>query len=106
MDRLSEGGVALGMFDLATYTAGYSSLGPGDVLVFYSDGITEAESKAGVPFDEVGLQGVIDTHWWQDAATLGKSIVRAVEDHATDTRLADDLTVLAIRRPMPIPPTP
>jgi hypothetical protein len=45
-------------------------------------------------------------HWWKDAATLGKAIVRAVEDHATDTRLADDLTVLAIRRPIPVPVIP
>lgn len=103
LERLSEGGVALGMFELSTYTAGQSSLGPGDVLVFYSDGITEAESKTGVPFDESGLQGTIERHWWEDAATLGKAIVRAVEDHAVDTRLPDDLTVLAIRRPMPIP---
>ena len=73
------------------------------MLVFYSDGITEAESRKGVPFDEEGLQAVMSRHWWQDAATLGKAIVRAVEDHATDTRLADDLTVLAIRRPIPIP---
>jgi sigma-B regulation protein RsbU (phosphoserine phosphatase) len=103
LDRLDEGGVALGMFELATYTAGRSRLDPGDVLVFYSDGITEAESKAGVPFDEAGLQHAIERHWWEDAATLGKAIVRAVEDHAVDTRLADDLTVLAIRRPLPIP---
>ena len=46
---------------------------------------------------------MIDRHWWEDAATLGKAIVTSVEAHATDTRLADDLTVLAIRRPMPIP---
>jgi sigma-B regulation protein RsbU (phosphoserine phosphatase) len=105
VDRLLEGGVALGMFELSTYTAGHTTLEPGDVLVFYSDGITEAEDKKGVPFDEAGLQDVMAQHWWKDAATLGKAIVRAVEDHATDTRLADDLTVLAIRRPMPIPAT-
>jgi serine phosphatase RsbU (regulator of sigma subunit) len=103
IERLGEGGIALGMFELSTYTAGQSSLGQGDVLVFYSDGITEAESKAGVPFDEAGLQAVMARHWWEDAATLGKAIVKAVEDHAADTRLADDLTVLAIRRPIPIP---
>jgi len=103
IERLGEGGVALGMFELSTYAAGRSSLGQGDVLVFYSDGITEAESRAGVPFDEAGLQAVMGRHWWEDAATLGKAIVKAVEDHAIDTRLADDLTVLAVRRPIPIP---
>ena len=103
MERLTSGGVALGMFELSTYTAGDTSLGAGDVLVLYSDGITEAENKQGVFFDESGLEDVINRHWWEDAATLGKAIVTSVEAHATDTRLADDLTVLAIRRPMPLP---
>jgi len=103
LERLTSGGVALGMFDLSAYTAGDTWLAPGDVLVLYSDGITEAENKQGVFFDESGLEDVINRHWWEDAATLGKAIVTSVEGHATDTRLTDDLTVLAVRRPMPIP---
>jgi len=103
IERLVSGGVALGMFELSAYTAGDTALAPGDVLVLYSDVITEAENKQGVFFDEAGLEAVINRHWWEDAATLGKAIVTSVEAHATDTRLADDLTVLAIRRPMPIP---
>jgi sigma-B regulation protein RsbU (phosphoserine phosphatase) len=104
IERLTVGGVALGMFELSTYTAGDTSLSPGDVLVLYSDGITEAEDKQGIFFDEAGLVDVINRHWWEDAATLGKAIVTGVQAHAADTRLADDLTVLAIRRPMPLPP--
>jgi sigma-B regulation protein RsbU (phosphoserine phosphatase) len=103
VERLTDGGVALGMFEQAGYVAASTALAPGDVLVFYSDGITEAESKDGVPFDEAGLQAAIEQHWWQDAAVLGKAIVEAVERHAAETRLADDLTVLAIRRPLPLP---
>jgi sigma-B regulation protein RsbU (phosphoserine phosphatase) len=102
-ERLTEGGVALGMFELSTYGTGHTVLGAGDVLVLYSDGITEAENTAGAYFDESGLQAVIDRHWWQDAATLGKGIVSGVEAHAADTRLNDDLTVLAVRRPIPVP---
>ena len=91
------------MFELSAYASGETSLGAGDVLVLFSDGITEAENKQGVFFDEAGLGDVIDRHWWEDAATLGRAIVSSVEAHATDARLTDDLTVLAIRRPMPIP---
>ncbi len=105
VERLTAGGVALGMFDQAEFAAANVTLAPGDVLVFYSDGITEAESKDGVPFDEAGLLAAIEQHWWKDAATLGKAIVEAVERHAVETRLADDLTVLAIRRPLPLPTT-
>ncbi|HEX7084736.1 MAG TPA: PP2C family protein-serine/threonine phosphatase [Vicinamibacterales bacterium] len=102
-ERLTEGGVALGLFDAATYAAGRVILNAGDVLVLYSDGITEAENAAGVPFDEPGLQAVIDRHWWKDMQSVGTAIIDAVRSHAAGTRIADDLTVLAVRRPIPLP---
>ncbi len=52
--------MALGMFDHAEYQAGHAVLGPGDVIVMYSDGVTEAENVDGQPFDEAGLQQVVD----------------------------------------------
>ena len=54
-ERLRDGGIALGMFEHATYVAARTLLDAGDVLVLYSDGITEAEDGRGHPFDEVGL---------------------------------------------------
>src|SRR5690242_3148984 len=42
-EALSEGGIALGMFDGSQYVEGRTVLQPGDVLVLYSDGVTEAE---------------------------------------------------------------
>lgn len=101
-ERLCEGGIALGMFELASYTTGETTLDEGDVLVFYSDGVTEAEDASGTPFDESGLQSVITHYGRDDAATLGKAIVRAVEMHSEAARLADDVTVLAVRRPVPV----
>ena len=103
VERLTEGGVALGMFDQATYTAGTLMLGAGDVLVLFSDGITEAENTSGVAFDDAGLEQVVNEHWWKDLQTLGTSVLKAVEVHAAGTKIADDLTVLAVRRPMPLP---
>jgi hypothetical protein len=99
-ERLTEGGMALGMFDQSVYTTGRLTLDPGDVLVLYSDGVTEAENMSGVAFDEGGLQIVIGQHWWQDLNTLGTSVLRAVEAHAAGAKIADDLTVLAVRRPV------
>ena len=48
IERLITGGIALGMFEGSTYDAGTAHLEPGDALVMYSDGITEAEDPAGV----------------------------------------------------------
>ena len=103
-ERLTEGGVALGMFDQASYTAGSLTLGAGDVLVLFSDGITEAENPSGVAFDDAGLEHVINEHWWKDLQTLGTSVLKAVETHAGGAKIVDDLTVLAVRRPIPLPP--
>lgn len=102
-ERLTEGGIALGMFENATYTSGQVTLGAGDVLVLFSDGITEAESSQGVPFDDEGLVRTINRHWWEDMKTLGTSVLDAVLAHAAGARIGDDLTVLAIRRPIPLP---
>lgn len=103
IERLTEGGMALGMFSQATYTAGTLTLDAGDVLVLFSDGITEAENASGVAFDDGGLEQVVNQHWWKDLQTLGTSVLKAVETHAQGTKIADDLTVLAVRRPVPLP---
>jgi len=101
-DRLLGGGVALGMFEGSTYEAHETTLEPGDTLVLYSDGITEAESPAGQPFEEPGLQAVLRETRHQEPAAVGQAIFHAVERHAQDVKLADDLTVLLLtRRPAP-----
>jgi phosphoserine phosphatase RsbU/P len=101
-EALREGGMALGMFEAATYVEGHVQLNPGDVLVMYSDGITEAENPEGHPFDEAGLQRVIDSRWGS-AKELGWAAFEAVERHARERRLLDDLTVLVLRRLPPLP---
>ena len=100
--RLSTGGVALGMFEGSEYGQGHIDLEPGDALVMYSDGITEAESPDGTPFDEAGLERTLalhaGTYGTSAAAELGRAVFDAVERHRRDKRLSDDLTVLVISR--------
>ncbi len=102
MERLTSGGVALGMFEGSTYESHEVTMHPGDALLMYSDGITEAESPDGQPFDEAGLERTLALHAgaYQSsaAATLGQAIFDAVERHRRDQRLGDDLTVLVLSR--------
>ena len=98
-ERLSEGGIALGMFDHARYTTGRVTIQPDELLAIYSDGITEAENPRGVPFDEAGLAEILRTHRLDGAlSSIGAAVVQAVEQHTGDKRLADDLTILLLRR--------
>jgi serine phosphatase RsbU (regulator of sigma subunit) len=96
--RLHHGGVALGMFEASTFETGRVTLGPNDLLAIYSDGITEAESPAGVPFDESGLEEILLTERANNVAAIGSAVVRAVERHTSDVRFVDDLTLLLLRR--------
>ena len=91
------------MFELATYQYGSTHLNTGDVLVMYSDGVTEAEDSAGQPFDETGLQGIIDGPGWASAKELAWAAFAAVDHHSNQRRLFDDLTILAVRRLPPLP---
>jgi len=102
IERLMQGGVALGMFEGSTYQAGELHLNPGDALLMYSDGLTEAESPDGQPFDEAGLERTLalfaGAYQKTAAAELGKAVFDAVERHRRDQRLQDDLTVLVLSR--------
>ena len=102
IERLMQGGIALGMFEGSTYQAGEVQMHPGDALLMYSDGLTEAESPDGQPFDEAGLERTLalfaGAYQKTAAAELGKAVFEAVERHRRDQRLQDDLTVLVLSR--------
>ena len=97
-DRLLTGGIALGMFEGAKYDVGRRTLEPGDVLVMYSDGITEAEDPGGKPFDESGLQSFAESVRARPIEEFGPEIFSAVARHTRTAKFADDLTVLVLRR--------
>lgn len=99
IDRLEGGGMALGMFESATYESGHAIIGPGDALVLYTDGISEAEDKTGRAFEDSGLEAVLTSRQSEtDPEVLARAVISAVEAHAGDLRLADDLTVAILSR--------
>jgi sigma-B regulation protein RsbU (phosphoserine phosphatase) len=100
IDRVgvAGGGLALGMFDHATYETSEITVGPGDVFVLYTDGITEAENREGRAFEDAGLEAVIARTSAGNPNEIGAAILAAVEAYADDMRLADDLTALVLKR--------
>lgn len=98
IERLHSTGVALGMFEGSTYEAAHTAMRPGDLLVLYSDGITEAESPAGVPFEESGLERFLAARGSDPPAVIAPALMKAVASHAADSRFTDDLTVLVLKR--------
>ena len=98
VDAPGAGGVALGMFEQSTYSTHVAHIERGDVLVLYSDGITEAENRSGRPFEESGLEAIINSEAARDPEAIGRAVLAAVEAYAGDARLADDLTALVLKR--------
>jgi sigma-B regulation protein RsbU (phosphoserine phosphatase) len=97
-ERLAATGIALGMFDQATYSAVETRIDPGEMLVLYSDGITEAENPAGQPLEEAGLEVILDSYPDESPAALSTQIIKGVERYAQASRFADDLTILILKR--------
>ncbi len=100
-ERLTATGVALGMFEESMFGAMETHIGPGEMLVLYSDGITEAEDPEGQPFEETGLQAIINRYATDPPFELGARVLKGVEGHARGSRFGDDLTILILRRLVP-----
>jgi phosphoserine phosphatase RsbU/P len=97
-ERLSDGGISLGMFEHSTYSTGHAVIQPEDLFAVYSDGITEAESQSGIPFDEIGLETALKANQHESLSDVGAAVIRAVERHTDAHKFADDLTILLLRR--------
>jgi sigma-B regulation protein RsbU (phosphoserine phosphatase) len=94
--RLTEGGMLLGAIEATTYAEERVHLAPGDLLLFFTDGLTEAENKYGEAFGEERL---IETA--RSALDLGCSdIVKRIHGEIwqfSDGKLIDDFTLLVIK---------
>jgi sigma-B regulation protein RsbU (phosphoserine phosphatase) len=97
-ERLGGTGVALGMFEHSVFGSVDTVLHEGESLILYSDGITEAEDPAGRPFEEAGLETIVERRTDASAAEIAMQVLKAVEQHAKDSRFTDDLTILILKR--------
>ncbi len=95
---LDVGGPVLGLLPAARYESGQVRLAVGDVVLFFSDGVTEARSPSD---DEFGrdrlIDAVQDCHGVAPDAVLDR-LLDAVNRFAAGAPQADDLTVLVLRR--------
>lgn len=94
--RLDRGGLPLGLFPDPDFQMGEVSLKRNDLLVLYSDGITESMSANGEQFGERRLQALIEQNSEMPLAEIRDRVLKAVEDWSGD-ELEDDLTLLLVR---------
>ncbi len=103
IERLETGDLVLGFLQDQTYSQQTTSLQLGDVLVLYTDGITEArnpEPKKNEDklFGEERLTEVIKANASFSAREIQAAILQAVSVHTKDTPQGDDITLVVIKR--------
>jgi len=96
MEYLTEGGVALGMFENLKYEERPVGLSPGEIIVFYTDGVTEAKNEKDEEFGTKRLKQVISDSHQLSAAQIQENIYNAVKDFTGDLHQEDDLTMIVI----------
>ena len=89
-------GRALGVFDDANLTDQETHLAPGDTLLLYTDGVTEARAPDGTFFGEERLASLLRSSVGLDATTLTGRIEKAVMDFQ-ENDAHDDVAVLVLR---------
>jgi sigma-B regulation protein RsbU (phosphoserine phosphatase) len=103
MEFLAKGGLVLGFLPDQKYDQQTTTLQPGDVLVLYTDGITEARTpdkeEAGEKlFGEDRLVQVIEENAGHSAREIQAAILHAVSEHTKNTPQGDDITLVVIKR--------
>jgi sigma-B regulation protein RsbU (phosphoserine phosphatase) len=94
--RLEATAMVLGLFDRWDCETGEVSLEPGDTLVAFSDGVTEATSDDGEEYGEARLIEVLRSKRCQAVASLHEDLVAEVT-HFSGHEQEDDITVVAVR---------
>ena len=90
-------GLPLGLFDDAEYDEFAFKAKPGDMFVFFSDGILDARNKAGDMFGRHRTEAIIAGCVDISADCVVKSLFKAVTEHAAGEEAFDDETVVAIK---------
>ena len=92
-------GILMGIAPDAEYEVARHSLQPGDMLVLYTDGVTEACNPAQAEFSEPGLLDFMNQRQALSAGAALDGILAAVQEFAAGAEQSDDLTLLVVRYP-------
>jgi len=95
--RLVEGGVIVGVFQQALFEEEKLQLEPGDTLVVFSDGVSEAMNSDGEEFGEDRLVSCVDANREMPPTQLLECILETVQRFRADAVQSDDITVFVLR---------
>ncbi len=97
VERVETTGLPMGLFPVAEYDEVTYHGHPGDMFVFFSDGIVDAQNRAGELFGRPRVEQVVARHCEGSADDLVTAVFREVAQHAAGMHPFDDQTVVAIK---------
>jgi sigma-B regulation protein RsbU (phosphoserine phosphatase) len=96
--RLESNGMAVGLFPEFPYEQNFVDLKPGDLLMAFTDGITESENARGEQFGEERLTDLLIRYRDRPLDEIARTVTDAVRNWASDLSNQDDTTLLLARR--------
>jgi sigma-B regulation protein RsbU (phosphoserine phosphatase) len=97
VERLRAGGTVVGLFSPLTYEQADIQIQPGDLLLAFTDGITEPENIYGEEFGEERLLEVVSRAQYAPPQMLVEEIYRSVSDWTGSPELQDDMTLVVAK---------
>jgi phosphoserine phosphatase RsbU/P len=97
-DWLREGGTILGILPGGRYERGATRLDPGDVLVLYTDGVTEGAREGGEQWGEERTLAAVTRLRSESCARIADALARAVREFEGASGATDDVTLVVARR--------
>ena len=98
VDRLDVNGTVVGAFSFAKFTESRVDLESGDLLVFFTDGITEPENEYGEMFGEERLADLVVRNAHRGEDEIIALVLESVRQFARAGEAQDDMTILLARR--------
>jgi serine phosphatase RsbU (regulator of sigma subunit) len=98
VERFMPTGAVLGITEDFEYTEGSSKFGPGDLLLLYTDGVTDAENHRGEMFEELRLLDYVSQNLDKSPADIVLGLLSEIRAFSGKSDFDDDLTVVALRR--------
>ncbi len=95
--RLEPGGTVLGLFKNEVYSAGSITALPGDTLLIFSDGLTEAMNEDGEMFGEERIVELAASQAGETVEAFTESLFAAVDAFVGDVAQQDDMTLISAR---------
>ncbi|MDX2269010.1 MAG: GAF domain-containing SpoIIE family protein phosphatase [Bryobacter sp.] len=97
IERLNVGGPPVGLLSISLYSQATLTLETGDVLLCYSDGVSEAENEAGDMWEDREVKSILKASAALSAREIQERIVAGADAFAGNAEQSDDLTLVVLK---------